>query len=45
MAVGVACALCLYSFLSVFLALYKFVCVCVCVRARACARNNLKTNN
>ena len=35
MAVGVACALCLYSFLSVFLALYKFVCVCVRARARA----------
>ena len=33
MAVGVACVLCLYSFLGVFLALYKFVCVCVCARA------------
>ena len=33
MAVGVACVLCLYSFLVVFSALYKFVCVCVCVRA------------
>ena len=43
MAVGVACVLCLYSFLGVFLALYKFVCVCVCARERA--RNNLKTNN
>ena len=43
MAVGVACVLCLYSFLGVFLALYKFVCVCVCVRARA--HKNLKTNN
>ena len=39
MAVGVACVLCLYSFLGVFLALYKFVCVCVC------AHKNLKTNN
>ena len=43
MAVGVACVLCLYSFLGVFLALYKFVCVCVCVCVRA--HNNLKTNN
>ena len=34
MAVGVACVLCLYSVLGVFLALYKFVCVC--------AHNNLK---
>ena len=30
MAVGVACVLCLFSFLGVFLALYKCVCVCVC---------------
>ena len=45
MAVGVTCVLCLYSFLGVFLALYKFVCVCVCVCARARAHNNLKTNN
>ena len=37
MAIGGACVLCLYSFLGVFLALYKFVCVH--------AHNNLKTNN
>ena len=43
MAVGVACVLCLYSFLGVFLALYKFV--CVCARAHARAHNNLKPNN
>ena len=39
MAVGVACVLCLYSFLGVFLALYKLVCVCVRTH------NDLKTNN